>query len=153
MDTFVKIFYASGLGGEQRLEDDINRFAIKRKLDIVSAKPCFRKGVLEDTMFIVVVFKRKIEDNAIKEEDNAIKETDIEEIKLVVKESVPREWYLGKTDDQISTVGVKIRLGGELIGHYIEFNKPTLEVSDVVDAANTIFGELIESLKEGVEKC
>lgn len=59
MDTFVKIFYASGLGGEQRLEDDINRFAIKRKLDIVSAKPCFRKGVLEDTMFIVVVFKRR----------------------------------------------------------------------------------------------
>ena len=59
MDTFVKIFTESGFGGEKRLEDYINKFAIKRKLDIVSAEPCFRKGVLEDTMFIVVVFKRR----------------------------------------------------------------------------------------------
>lgn len=59
MDTFVKIFTESGLGGEQRLEDSINKFAIKRNLDIVDAKPCFRKGVLEDTMFIVVLFKRR----------------------------------------------------------------------------------------------
>lgn len=59
MDTFIKIFYESGTGGEQRLEDSINKFAIKRNLDIVDAKPCFRKGVLEDTMFIVVLFKRR----------------------------------------------------------------------------------------------
>lgn len=59
MDTFIKIFYESGAGGEQRLEDSINKFAIKRNLDIVDAKPCFRKGVLEDTMFIVVLFKRR----------------------------------------------------------------------------------------------
>lgn len=59
MDTFIKIFYESGAGGEQRLEDSINKFAIKRNLDIVDAKPCFRKGVLEDTMFIVVIFKRR----------------------------------------------------------------------------------------------
>lgn len=59
MDTFIKIFHESGAGGEQRLEDSINKFAIKRNLDIVDAKPCFRKGVLEDTMFVVVVFKRK----------------------------------------------------------------------------------------------
>lgn len=59
MDTFIKIFYESGTGGEQRLEDSINKFAIKRNLDIVDAKPCFRKGVLEDTMFIVVIFKRR----------------------------------------------------------------------------------------------
>lgn len=59
MDTFIKIFYESGTGGEQRLEDSINKFAIKRNLDIVDAKPCFSKGVLEDTMFIVVLFKRR----------------------------------------------------------------------------------------------
>lgn len=59
MDTFIKIFHESGAGGEQRLEDSINKFAIKRNLDIVDAKPCFRKGVLEDTMFIVVIFKRR----------------------------------------------------------------------------------------------
>ena len=59
MHTFIKIFYESGSGGEQRLEDSINKFAIKRNLDIVDAKPCFRKGVLEDTMFIVVIFKRR----------------------------------------------------------------------------------------------
>lgn len=59
MDTFIKIFCESGAGGEQRLEDSINKFAIKRNLDIVDAKPCFRKGVLEDTMFIVVIFKRR----------------------------------------------------------------------------------------------
>lgn len=59
MDTFIKIFNESGTGGEQRLEDSINKFAIKRNLDIVDAKPCFRKGVLEDTMFIVVLFKRR----------------------------------------------------------------------------------------------
>lgn len=59
MDTFIKIFHESGAGGEQRLEDSINKFAIKRNLDIVDAKPCFRKGVLEDTMFIVVLFKRR----------------------------------------------------------------------------------------------
>ena len=59
MDTLIKIFHESGAGGEQRLEDSINKFAIKRNLDIVDAKPCFRKGVLEDTMFIVVLFKRR----------------------------------------------------------------------------------------------
>ena len=59
MDTFIKIFHESGAGGEQRLEDSINKFAIKRNLDIVDAKPCFRKGVLEDTMFLVVLFKRR----------------------------------------------------------------------------------------------
>lgn len=63
MDTFIKIFNESGTGGEQRLEDSINKFAVKRNLDIVDAKPCFRKGVLEDTMFIVVVFRRKGADN------------------------------------------------------------------------------------------
>lgn len=57
MGDFIKIFYESGSGGEKRLEDAINKFAIKRNLDIVDAKPCFCKGVLEDTMFIVVIFK------------------------------------------------------------------------------------------------
>ena len=148
MDTFVKIFTESGLGGEQRLEDYINKFAIKRKLDIVSAEPCFRKGVLEDTMFIVVVFKRKGEDNAIKEEDNAIKETDIEEIKLVVNENLQK--LRGKPDDEVSTVGVKILRNRKYFGDYIEFNKPTLEASDVVSAANELFGAVIEEMK-GVE--
>ena len=146
MDTFVKIFCESGLGGEQRLEDYINKFAIKRKLDIVSAEPCFRKGVLEDTMFVVVVFRRKGDAYDIKkEEDNAIKETDIEEIRLVVKEKLQK--LCGKTDGEVSTVGVKILRSRKYFGDYIEFNKPTLEVSDVVSAANELFGAVIEEMK------
>lgn len=60
METFIKIFSDWGSGGEKRLEDEINKFALKRNLDIVSANPCFRKGFLEsDIMFISVVFKKK----------------------------------------------------------------------------------------------
>ena len=62
MDTFVKIFSDSGSGGENRLENEINEFARKRNLDIVSANPCFRKGFIDaDIMFIVVTLKRKEE--------------------------------------------------------------------------------------------
>lgn len=60
MNTFVKIFSDSGCGGEDRLEIEINEIARRRNLDIVSATPCFRKGFLDaDTMFIVVVFRKK----------------------------------------------------------------------------------------------
>ena len=60
MDTFVKIFSDSGSGGENRLEHEINEFARRINLDIVSANPCFRKGFIDgDTLFIVVVFKKK----------------------------------------------------------------------------------------------
>jgi hypothetical protein len=59
MDTFIKIFYESGAGAYQQLEDSINKFAIKHNLDIVNANPCHRKCVYEDTMFIVVLFKRR----------------------------------------------------------------------------------------------
>jgi hypothetical protein len=59
-DTFVKIFSESGSGGENRIENAINEFALKRNLDIVSANPCFRKGLFDaDTMFVVVVFRKK----------------------------------------------------------------------------------------------
>ncbi len=60
MDTFVKIFSDYGRGGIERLENDINEFARKRNLDIVSAKPCFRKDFIDaDRIHIVVVFKKK----------------------------------------------------------------------------------------------
>jgi hypothetical protein len=60
MDSFVKIFSDYGSGGIERLENDINEFARKRSLDIVSASPCFRKGFIDaDGMHIVVVFKKK----------------------------------------------------------------------------------------------
>ena len=60
MDTFIKIFYDAGSGGEARLENAINEMARKRNLDIVSATPCFRKGFLDsDAMFIVVVFRKR----------------------------------------------------------------------------------------------
>lgn len=60
MNTFVKIFSAWGSGGVERLENDINEFALKRNLDIVSASPCFRKGFVDaDAMLIVVVFRKK----------------------------------------------------------------------------------------------
>ena len=59
MSTLVKIFSDSGCGGECRLEEQINSFAERENLDIVSANPCFRKGLLDaDTMFVVVVFRR-----------------------------------------------------------------------------------------------
>ena len=60
MNTFVKIFSANGYGGEELLENEINEFARKRNLDIVSANPCFRKGFIDgDTMFVVAVFRKK----------------------------------------------------------------------------------------------
>lgn len=60
MSTFVKIFSAWGSGGTERLENEINEFARKRNLDIVSASPCFRKGFIDaDGMQIVVVFRKK----------------------------------------------------------------------------------------------
>lgn len=60
MDTFVKIFSDYGSGGMERLENDINEFARKRNLEIVSANPCFRKGFIDaDAMHIVVVFRKK----------------------------------------------------------------------------------------------
>ena len=60
MDTFVKIFSASGSGGEDRLENEINEFACKRNVDIISANPCFRKGVFDaDTMFVIVTFRKQ----------------------------------------------------------------------------------------------
>lgn len=63
MNTFVKIFSDSGSGGEDRLENEINEIARKRNLEIVSANPCFRKGVFDaDTMFIVVIFRKREKD-------------------------------------------------------------------------------------------
>ena len=60
MVTFVKIFSDYGSGGMERLENDINEFARKRNLEIVSANPCFRKGFIDaDVMHIVVVFRKK----------------------------------------------------------------------------------------------
>jgi hypothetical protein len=60
MDSFVKIFSAYGSGGIERLENEINEFARRRNLDIVSANPCFRKAFIDaDGMHIVVVFKNK----------------------------------------------------------------------------------------------
>ena len=58
-DTFVKIFSESGSSGEYRLENEINEMARKRNLDIVSTNTVFRKGAFEDTMFVVVVFRKK----------------------------------------------------------------------------------------------
>lgn len=141
MNSFVKIFYESGDGSVERLENKVNKFAIKRRLDIISAKPTFIRGLFKDTLMIVVVFKRKAEDNAIN------KEADIEEIRLVVNEKAPMSMFNEDGDDKVSTVGVKIRLGGEYLGDYIGFNKPTLEVSDVVSAANELFGTVIEEMK------
>ena len=139
MNSFVKIFYESGDGSVERLENKVNKFAIKRRLDIISAKPTFIRGLFKDTLMIVVVFKRKAEDNAIN------KEADIEEIRLVVKEKLQK--LCGKTDGEVSTVGVKILRSRKYFGDYIEFNKPTLEVSDVVSAANELFGAVIEEMK------
>ena len=60
MDTFVKIFSDYGGAGIEGLETDINEFARKRNLEIVSANPCIRKGFIDaDAMNIVVVFKKK----------------------------------------------------------------------------------------------
>ena len=60
VNTFVKIFYDCGSGGIERLENAINEFARKRNFDIISANPCFRKGVVDsDRMFIVAVFRKK----------------------------------------------------------------------------------------------
>lgn len=59
MNTFVKVFSSYGGAGERRIEAQINDFAERENLDIVSANPCFRKGLLDaDAMFVVVVFRR-----------------------------------------------------------------------------------------------
>ena len=134
MDTFIKIFYESGTGGEQRLEDAINEFIAEQDVDIVDVKVIFRKGAFEDTMFIVVTFKKKEKSNYHNE---------IEEIKLVAMENVPREMQIGNSDDIVSTVGVKILRNGECYGDYTVLNKATLEVSDVVDTANELFCALL----------
>ena len=59
MDTFIKIFTESGSGGEYRLELEINEIARRENLDIISTNTVFKKGILEDTMFVVVVFRKK----------------------------------------------------------------------------------------------
>ena len=58
-NRFIKIFEASGSGGTKRLESEINAFASHRKLKIISADCCFRKGTLsDDVMFVVVLFEQ-----------------------------------------------------------------------------------------------
>lgn len=61
MNTFVRVFSESGSGGEHRLEVRINEVAELYNLDIISAEPCFKNGFLEDTLFIVVIYKERVD--------------------------------------------------------------------------------------------
>lgn len=62
MKTFLKIFNSNGRN-EGYLEKEINEFARKHNLEIVSASPCFRKGFIDcDFMFVTVIF-RKVTEN------------------------------------------------------------------------------------------
>lgn len=62
METFLKIFSSNG-NSEKWLENEINEFARKHNLEIVSASPCFRKGFIDsDYMFVTVIF-RKVTEN------------------------------------------------------------------------------------------
>lgn len=74
----------------------------------------------------------------------------IQDLKLFVKENQTR-YVLDEESDKmeemiVSTVAVKLRYGSEQYGEYIVYNKPTLEVSDVVDAANELFVSLLSAL-------
>ena len=70
----------------------------------------------------------------------------MEEIKIIVKENFSRHIFpLGEENEIISTVGVKIRQNGEYLGNYIGFEKPKLDVADVVEAANKLLCELLSN--------
>ena len=57
MKTFLKIFNSNG-NSESWLENKINEFARNHNLEIVSASPCLRKGIVDsDYMFVTVIFK------------------------------------------------------------------------------------------------
>ena len=84
-----------------------------------------------------------------------MKNTNIEDIRIIVKENVVRydlDEETGKVIEMLfSTVGAKLTSDGEQYGTYIVFNKPTLEVHDVVEAANEIFERLITHWQKHVE--
>lgn len=71
----------------------------------------------------------------------------IQDIKIIVKENDTRLYFDDETGETvrmtISTVGVKILHNGEYYGEYVVFNKPTLDVSDVVEAANELLCALL----------
>ncbi len=70
----------------------------------------------------------------------------MEEIKIIVKENFSRHIFpLGEENEMISTVGVRILKNGEHYGNYIVYEKPKLEVVDVVEAANKLLCELLSN--------
>lgn len=79
-------------------------------------------------------------------------EKKIKNVKIIVREQEKRPVY---TDDmsavevkEVSTVSVKFQYGGIEHGDYIVHNKPTLEVCDVVEAANVLFVSLLSALDQ-----
>jgi len=83
------------------------------------------------------------------------KQQKIQDLKLIVKENETRYVFDEESDKMeekvVSTVAVKLRYGSEQYGEYVVCNKPTLEVSDVVDAANEIFASLLSALDQPQE--
>lgn len=70
----------------------------------------------------------------------------MKEIKIIVKENYSRHIFpLGEENEMISTVGVRILNNGEYYGSYIVYEKPKLDVVDVVEAANNLLCELLSN--------
>ena len=82
-------------------------------------------------------------------------EKKIKDVKIIVKEQEKRPVYTydmsGVEVKETSTVGVKFQYGGFEYGDYIVYNKPTLEVCDVVEAANVLFVSLLNALDQPQE--
>lgn len=80
----------------------------------------------------------------------------IKEIKIIVKENSPRMEFDDETGEIVekivSTVGARILHNGEHYGEYVVFNKPTLDVSEVVDTANELLCKLLSGLDQPREE-
>lgn len=77
-----------------------------------------------------------------------MKNANIEAIRIIVQENVVQSAFDEETGEVIkkiiSTVGVRLKSGDQMYGEYVVYNKPTLQVSDVVEAANEILESLIK---------
>lgn len=91
----------------------------------------------------------------VKANSHCVYEKKIKDVKIIVREHEMRPDF---TDDsnslvvkEMSTVAVKFQYGGIEYGDYILLNKPSLEVSDVVDVANELFVSLLSALDQPQE--
>ena len=91
----------------------------------------------------------------VKLNSHCVYEKKIKDVKIIVREHEMRPDFTDDFDSlvmkEMSTVAVKFRYAGIEYGDYIVLDKPTLDVSDVVDVANELFVSLLSALDQPQE--